>query len=1141
MIDKFLDLDLDTIKATAQNKLMGSIQNKLEAANIDQVMAPLKGNPTTTKALDPFFAALNKVGADICSVTGTCPFSKPEISIVPVRYAIDEQLSDSTATFSSENSSPSAHSKTPPKLPGASSTPKGKHPLPTDGLWQPPFHTGVRQPQLSVQAPYTLRQLRDGWLYVYSGQDDTLHEYKVEGTSFIKIEWSDSDVGKDERGTEGSAAGYLSYPSNQVLQLAFAHQRWTWRLCEHMRSNHGSRTSWMRKLSLPDLAAGKKVMHCADIAQLGILTADINATASTRFSQTCTPLFQADIAEEKDDTQPPLAKKHADTVKLIAAKPSVDADAYTQDIPHIESAVMVALGDPLADLCDLYQLLAPEWAELNKMQESHDLHMAAITEQLALPQIDEEQLPKNLHDDMPQRVKFKRLVMELVTSREIYRQESGKMGSMGFPHGSHSSPSVHAIEKELNDLGYVPTDAQLDNWIELQNYQNEVDWQRMDRYVTLYQNQCQRTHLRHQDLRNACEQLDSNPICLGLDSQQVLGQGYLQTLFVELMQLLKLTSLTQEQNKELFRLLSSEKPDNLLTIAPYGFDVSVYQAMTDEILGNDTLKQLDSYDIQTWITRLSEWDAIRSDSNLRDSVWYRKLVTPVRRVLNAVQNVGSDNLIKLQGIIQSAVPNNNLINKDLLTGLRFFLMLSTTNTTLDLKFNIEFQNQQKIYLEGMIEAERKLAEWKSKKSKFNKKIYAEELERLKFKLTTMQYDDYPSLIKFGEALLEDKTKAAFSKHIKDARNKIINSPRNVQQRLNSIVPNLGSVGGALAMINTWNLGLTIINHAQTEAKNGSTYALREMGISFSWTANTYASLYQASVWSDIAKNHNQLLQNSLSKAYLDNKVVVKSFIRNMGTMAGFGLVAASLDSWRSFAKISNLNSDLTDTERKLYEIQGYINGAQAFISFYQIMALVAKASMGAIFAPWMLIATATIGVSLVIVDVIINKFKKSALEKWLKGSTWGVEREYWSIETELNKLDFQLKKPRASTHKTKSSELELKLTLPSYLENKKVGLKVVTNRMQSQISISRNKNRKATQDITSGIIEIKITHISYTLLLKEYWHNSAPPPHMEVLIEYPNQYGEGTNLLRYKGLPKSDLDMEKTLNPEPLEKIAITN
>ena len=39
---------------------------------------------------------------------------------------------------------------------------------------------------------------------------------------------------------------------------------------------------------------------------------------------------------------------------------------------------------------------------------------------------------------------------------------------------------------------------------------------------------------------------------------------------------------------------------------------------------------------------------------------------------------------------------------------------------------------------------------------------------------------------------------------------------------------------------------------------------------------------------------------------------------------------------------------------------------------------------------------------------------------------------------------------------------------------------------------------------------------------------------MEVLLEYPNQYGEGTNLLRYKGLPKSDLDMEKTLNPEPL-------
>ena len=127
---------------------------------------------------------------------------------------------------------------------------------------------------------------------------------------------------------------------------------------------------------------------------------------------------------------------------------------------------------------------------------------------------------------------------------------------------------------------------------------------------------------------------------------------------------------------------------------------------------------------------------------------------------------------------------------------------------------------------------------------------------------------------------------------------------------------------------------------------------------------------------DTVKNNNELLVKSLTQAKNIDQTVVKSFIRSMGTMAGFGLVAVSLDSWRSFSKVSNLNSDLTDTERKLYEIQGYINGLQALISFYQIIELVAKASMVAIFAPWMLIATATLGVSLVIVDVIINAFRK---------------------------------------------------------------------------------------------------------------------------------------------------------------------
>ncbi|WP_346330335.1 toxin VasX, partial [Pseudomonas aeruginosa] len=77
------------------------------------------------------------------SATGQCPLKGPEVAIFPVRYALDES---------------------PPKGGG-----QGPNPLPAD--W-PEEHL----PPLRTRG-YTLRQLRDGWLYVWDEQDRTFHEY----------------------------------------------------------------------------------------------------------------------------------------------------------------------------------------------------------------------------------------------------------------------------------------------------------------------------------------------------------------------------------------------------------------------------------------------------------------------------------------------------------------------------------------------------------------------------------------------------------------------------------------------------------------------------------------------------------------------------------------------------------------------------------------------------------------------------------------------------------------------------------------------------------------------------------------------------------------------------------------------------
>lgn len=126
---------------------------------------------------------------DSRAATGVCPFQKLAISIVPVRYAIDEQVANNTSN--ADQAKPSAVSallKNAPFLPQKSAiAAQGKHPLPNNGLWQPWFQSnGVTKSENQVQAPFTLRQLRDGWLYVYSEQGKTFHEYKVEGTNLLR-------------------------------------------------------------------------------------------------------------------------------------------------------------------------------------------------------------------------------------------------------------------------------------------------------------------------------------------------------------------------------------------------------------------------------------------------------------------------------------------------------------------------------------------------------------------------------------------------------------------------------------------------------------------------------------------------------------------------------------------------------------------------------------------------------------------------------------------------------------------------------------------------------------------------------------------------------------------------------------------
>ncbi|MZI95291.1 hypothetical protein F9817_19130, partial [Vibrio sp. CAIM 722] len=337
---------------------------------------------------NPISAAQSSNSSDSKSVAKSCPVSGESVAIVPVRYAIDD-MDD-----------------------------KGNqlNPFPEKGNWQGPFKL--------KHAKYTMRRLRDGWLYVYDEDAETFHEYQVQGANLIKYDWGSDESTKEpsERGTEGDSKVYLSYPAKHTLFLGFSYHRWTWRVCEHMRSESSDRKKWMRKLDLNDYCHSDSLYnhHAGYYEGLVDAVADIFYSESSpefinkdMFYLSSTPLVDDDNSENTPSSEKynsklstdiledsPLGnvlehtldyEKYLDNyVEEVASKKNkniyrkVQPYAYLKDyeLPEDTSGIFIALDDRHADICDMVSQLGVNWFLKENVtgddEKEHKTRMAEI-------------------------------------------------------------------------------------------------------------------------------------------------------------------------------------------------------------------------------------------------------------------------------------------------------------------------------------------------------------------------------------------------------------------------------------------------------------------------------------------------------------------------------------------------------------------------------------------------------------------------------------------------------------------------------------------------------------------------------------------------------------------------------------------
>ncbi len=222
---------------------------------------------------------------------------------------------------------------------------------------------------------YTLRQLRDGWLYVYDAINKSLDEYEIKGTQFTLYKLGESESPESEqRGTPEGAKPFLTYEDGSVLSICYSEHRWTWNMFMRVLNNPSNHIDRMQTVVL---SANESQHNIAPIDKL-IQVADIEPSA-------------VDDGRFADSGIATKANEDGSTFKPVAAESDL-----TSAIPEEESGYFVAIKDYAADIQDIslhfvgaaspYRLFTDQFSnQWNLMQTAMQLCMFGASDNIDMP------------------------------------------------------------------------------------------------------------------------------------------------------------------------------------------------------------------------------------------------------------------------------------------------------------------------------------------------------------------------------------------------------------------------------------------------------------------------------------------------------------------------------------------------------------------------------------------------------------------------------------------------------------------------------------------------------------------------------------------------------------------------------------
>ncbi|MGX5218220.1 T6SS effector BTH_I2691 family protein [Pseudomonas segetis] len=961
--------------------------------------------PATTPQIKQ--AQRNQAFDDTPLSHGQCSLMAGEVAIFPVRYALDESPEKGTN--------------------------QGPNPLPSD--WQ-----GGALPSLQTRS-YTLRQLRDGWVYVWDSIDKTFHEYEVKGEQFTRHKWTDKQLNQDVRNNPGESLPYLLYPRRSRLRIAFSPVQWTWRICELMRSSTKEQGQWMREVNLPAFCLSGRVANGGPIRALGESLADILPTPKKPTFATTTLPTQA------GDDEPAGHFKATFEEALVRGK-----------VPDQDTALFVALDDPLALVEDLNMNLMGRLAEQSLYENQHQHKLQSAQSVIQLCGVDTDALTPASVKDPVQRAGCAKDIYQRLSAEDKATALRNSMSPIA--QGMHGMPDTRFIDAQQiaeaaqaafnSKWGAHISDQQwhatLKDWNSKSKWREDVFF---DDVVSFYaettqqllrlQAHCQRSE---HDLITWLNALKPNAeavyydSCNAAQSAELLGLAY--AVYVALSGC--------EAGKE-WLLKQGKAPDNLLGMALFNFSpeleamvkqVSANFAATgsldDQGQGDGSSPLLDPSspgDITNVSTRVAELKGVLDTGVLQKTAVYKALSSDAKQAFDTLRLVANDIASEAwHGLSQLLIPAMKEVNAIKLSALQVLISTEISGATQLVKnpnYASEFQawtrkviplNRQKSALQRVLYSPGLAHDKRSARIQLNK--LDEELNTLFLQrpLETFAKVQGGGRISLGpdkvQILLSDLGQAEVAAQL---RFKALNTAAYSQRAKAWVGQNLGkSLPALLVGLNAWNF----FSVSKQAANDGSFSAdeWRNMASSAAYTANAMMTFAVAPMWERAAGMAATLDEKVTKVAKASYRAWVgearaggsavagefaafsKALILRTATWAVFGAVACGLEAWQLYKDSQHATSEqerlLIERKMGVVIVMGVVAGFQfggALAGFFFGFSWVMATPIGIILA--------VLGAAYLILSMMINNAHREGVRRWLFHCNWGREpNPEWSVETD---------------------------------------------------------------------------------------------------------------------------------------------